>query len=264
VTDVDLATDETFPWLGADRERVRTACPSCGSMVENTPRSFCAHWTTSSSCRGPPKRRPRGLTDTSRREWRALRAAVRAADSFTELLGESAPADAGSDPRVGRFLAAVSGDGTGAFPWLSYPDRGWEVPCPACGLAVFNERDAFVAHWTDNADCDGPMAVPARVWRARGLSVTAADLGQPPASDSEGGTDADSDEDEGGKGNGSGSEDANGDAPGGGGPTDSTGHSRSNAPASTGGAGDGDSDDSDDSDDADGDDWYGYNPHGNC
>lgn len=234
-------------------------------MVENTPRSFCAHWATSSSCTGPPERRPRGLTDTSRREWRALRAAVRAADSFTELLGESTPEGAATDPRVGRFLAALSGDLTGSFPWLSYPDRGWEVPCPACGLAVFNERDAFVAHWTDNPDCDGPMTVPARVWRARGLSVTAADLGQPPEAERGEASDADAD----------------GSTPSG--PTDSVGHTRPDAPAHP--SGDGETDDGgggdrsdgngtggdgdaegggDDDDDGDGDDWYGYNPYGNC
>jgi hypothetical protein len=178
-----------------------------------------------------------------------------------------------SDPRVGQFLDALDGIDDGSFPWLTYPDRGWEVPCPACGRSVFNERDAFVAHWCDNADCDGPMTVPAGVWRMHGLSVRAADLGQPPEADTlpddaPPGTSPPALD---GQSDGEGADiERESPRP----PSDATGHagpddSDHNSDDSDDGADDSGrppsaSDDTDDAgDDADGD-WYGYSPYGNC
>ena len=69
----------------------------------------------------------------------------------------------------------------GEFPWLDYPDLGWNVPCPACSQRVSNEFSAFKNHWRDNPDCPGPKAVEDAKWVELGVNPSIiqdeADLG---------------------------------------------------------------------------------------
>ena len=167
----DPATDSSFPFLDGDRADWRTACPSCGRSVTNTLAAFRAHWRDAGRCDGPPERRPVRAAH-SREEWERIVESVGSASGGAA--GGSGGAGGGGSGGAGSGNAdhplwaalaeervvevggvtVASADGT--YPWLSYPRRGWRVPCPACGSSVFNARTAMKAHWSDAPGCSGP------------------------------------------------------------------------------------------------------------
>lgn len=65
--------------------------------------------------------------------------------------------------------SAVRAEKNGDFPWLDYPNRGWKVPCPACGENVTNEFQAFKDHWKNNTTCPGPTVVDDGTWIGLGV-----------------------------------------------------------------------------------------------
>ena len=161
----DPAVDPSFPFLDGDRADWRTACPSCGRAVTNTLAAFRAHWRDAGRCDGPPERPPVRASH-SREEWERVVESV----ASTPDAGVGSGSSAGNGSRRSQHplwaalaeervvevggVSVASGDGT--FPWLSYPRRGWRVPCPACGSTVFNDETAMKAHWSDAPNCPGP------------------------------------------------------------------------------------------------------------
>ncbi|MEF8867637.1 MAG: hypothetical protein V5A85_03885 [Haloarculaceae archaeon] len=164
ISGADPVTDSSFPFLDGDRADWRTACPSCGRSVTNTLAAFRAHWRDAERCDGPPERPP-VRAPHSGEEWARV---VESVES-TGPGGTGTPTPAGPGPTADHPLwtamaeervvevggvAVASADGS--YPWLSYPRRGWRVPCPACGSTVFNAETAMKAHWSDAAGCPGP------------------------------------------------------------------------------------------------------------
>lgn len=160
----DPSVDSSFPFLDGDRADWRTACPSCGRSVTNTLAAFRAHWRDAGRCDGPSEYPPARATH-SPEEWDRIVESVESAPDAGD-----APAGAGTgsgnpdhplwtalaEERVVEVggVSVASADGT--YPWLSYPRRGWRVPCPACGSTVFNAETAMKAHWSDAPTCPGP------------------------------------------------------------------------------------------------------------
>ena len=150
--------DASFPFLDGDRADWRTACPSCGRSVTNTLAAFRAHWRDAERCDGPPERPPTRATH-SREEWERI---VESVESAPDAGGSTVTSPnhplwtALAEERVVEVdgVSVASLDGT--YPWLSYPRRGWRVPCPACGSTVFNAETAMKAHWSDAPNCPGP------------------------------------------------------------------------------------------------------------
>ena len=173
----DPAADASFPFLDGDRADWRTACPSCGRSVTNTLAAFRAHWRDAERCDGPPERPP-VRADHSREAWAGVVESVESAapaslpssrgrNGGNGGSGGSGGSGGGANAHhplwtalaEGRVVevggvAVASDDGT--YPWLSYPRRGWRVPCPACGSTVFNAETAMKAHWSDAPACPGP------------------------------------------------------------------------------------------------------------
>jgi len=173
----DPVADPSFPFLDGDRADWRTACPSCSRSVTNTLAAFRAHWRDAERCDGPPERPPVRAAHSGA-EWERIVESVESAPD-TAGTGTGAGGTAGGPGSGGRGgsgagnadhplwtalaeervvevggVAVASPDGT--YPWLSYPRRGWRVPCPACGSTVFNAVGAMKAHWSDAPGCTGP------------------------------------------------------------------------------------------------------------
>jgi len=169
----DPVADPSFPFLDGDRADWRTACPSCSRSVTNTLSAFRAHWRDAERCDGPPERPPVRAAH-SRAEWERI---VESVESAPDTAGTGTRGTAGgigngngnrggtadhplwtalAEERVVEVggVAVASPDGT--YPWLSYPRRGWRVPCPSCGSSVFNAEGAMKAHWSDAPGCAGP------------------------------------------------------------------------------------------------------------
>jgi hypothetical protein len=157
----DPETADSFPFLDGDRADWRTDCPSCGRSVTNTLAAFRAHWCDAGRCDGPPEHPPRRASH-SPAEWARVVESVRSATpTRSRKRAGGGTADhplwtALAEERVIEVggVAVASDDGT--YPWLSYPRRGWRVPCPACGSTVFNAETAMKAHWSDAPGCAGP------------------------------------------------------------------------------------------------------------
>ncbi|MEF8840239.1 MAG: hypothetical protein V5A62_01250 [Haloarculaceae archaeon] len=158
------ATDSSFPFLDGARADWRTACPSCGRSVTNTLAAFRAHWRDAGRCDGPPERPPI-RADHSREDWARIVESVESAPDTASTGTAGTPGNGNPNHPLwtalaeGRVVevggvAVASADGT--YPWLSYPRRGWRVPCPVCGSTVFNAETAMKAHWSDAPDCSGP------------------------------------------------------------------------------------------------------------
>lgn len=170
---VDSSTVEAppaaeFPFLDGDRAQWRADCPTCGRAVNNTFESFLAHWRDADRCDGPPVSAPTARAGYSDAEWAEVVARVReaidAVPSNTADPGGASPATdhplwvalADGGTRVVEVGGVAVDSHDGSFPWLSYPRRGWRVPCPACGDGVYNARSAMKAHWSDAPNCAGP------------------------------------------------------------------------------------------------------------
>jgi endogenous inhibitor of DNA gyrase (YacG/DUF329 family) len=155
----DPAVDPSFPFLDGDRADWRTACPSCGRSVTNTLAAFRAHWRDAGRCDGPPERPPTRATH-SREEWARIVESVAETPDVTAGSGNGNPNhplwSALAEGRVVEVGSVPVASLDGTYPWLSYPRRGWRVPCPACGSTVFNEETAMKAHWSDAPNCPGP------------------------------------------------------------------------------------------------------------
>jgi endogenous inhibitor of DNA gyrase (YacG/DUF329 family) len=149
-----------FPLFDGDRAEWTAACPDCGRSVTNTFESFRDHWRDADRCDGPSGTVPDRAT-CSAADWETVvelteRAIAEAPDRDREDRSDHplwAALAAETVVSVGN-VAVASPDGS--YPWLAYPRRGWRVPCPACGLAVYNTRSAMKAHWSDAPDCGPP------------------------------------------------------------------------------------------------------------
>jgi endogenous inhibitor of DNA gyrase (YacG/DUF329 family) len=155
----DPSTDASFPFLDGDRADWRTACPSCGRSVTNTLAAFRAHWRDAGRCDGPPERPPTRATHSSE-EWARIVESVAETPDATAGSGNGNPNhplwSALAEGRVVEVGSVPVASLDGTYPWLSYPRRGWRVPCPACGSTVFNDETAMKAHWSDAPNCPGP------------------------------------------------------------------------------------------------------------
>lgn len=74
----------------------------------------------------------------------------------------------------------ITPNGDGDFPWLEYPDHGWEVPCPACSETVTNEFAAFHSHWKHSSGCPGPSTVDNATWDRLGVDTDKLDTSKTP------------------------------------------------------------------------------------
>jgi endogenous inhibitor of DNA gyrase (YacG/DUF329 family) len=156
----DADAPVAFPLFDGDRAEWTAPCPDCGRSVTNTFESFRDHWRDADRCPGPRETVPDRAT-CSAAEWERV-------VELTELAIAEAPEErrenrsghplwaaltAGQVVAVGG-VSVASEEGT--YPWLHYPTRGWRVPCPRCGSAVYNTESAMKAHWSDAPTCGPP------------------------------------------------------------------------------------------------------------
>lgn len=155
--------DTSFPFLGSDRAQWNAHCPYCGSGVHNTETAFVTHWVESEPCPGPTGESPPPGASIDGREWAEVVEHCQSTGP-TESEGR-ASTNEGRGQSVEGAIAAASelpvGSPDGTFPWLEFPDEGWNVSCPYCSTQVYNGREAFVNHWREAGDCPGP---PGRDW----------------------------------------------------------------------------------------------------
>ena len=149
-----------FPLFDGDRAEWTAACPDCGRSVTNTFESFRDHWCDADRCDGPSETVPDRAT-CSAAAWETV-------VELTEEAIAEAPERSREDRSDHPLWAALAtrtvvsvGNVTvaspdGSYPWLSYPRRGWRVPCPACRSPVYNTRSAMKAHWSDAPACGPP------------------------------------------------------------------------------------------------------------
>jgi very-short-patch-repair endonuclease/endogenous inhibitor of DNA gyrase (YacG/DUF329 family) len=151
-------TDESFPFLDYERSQWQVPCPYCGSEIHNTRDSFVTHWAESSRCDGPDKTPPESAS-ISESEWHDVLSAISSTVAETTDRGgikEQSKAGLQNRGRGQKEVQLNIANSDGSFPWLHFPDRGWEVPCPKCGEKVFNSKEAFKKHWQDSPTCAAP------------------------------------------------------------------------------------------------------------
>jgi endogenous inhibitor of DNA gyrase (YacG/DUF329 family) len=155
-----------FPLFDGDRAEWTAPCPDCGRSVTNTFESFRDHWRDADRCDGPSETVPDRAT-CSADDWAVV---VQRTERAIAAAPEHRREDRSGHPLwvalASESVTAVNGvpvaseDGT--YPWLSYPRRGWRVPCPGCGSTVYNTRSAMKAHWSDAPACGPPDSFSTR------------------------------------------------------------------------------------------------------
>ncbi|WP_164471898.1 DUF5797 family protein [Halosimplex salinum] len=86
-------------------------------------------------------------------------------DPATTLLARIYPSISTSDSTEVPSTADAADDAPDrptddSFPFLDYDRSQWKVPCPYCESQIHNTRDAFVTHWIQADQCDGPDTTP--------------------------------------------------------------------------------------------------------
>lgn len=145
-------------------------CPMCGRQIENELVTLCSYWVQSSTCEGPPLKRPDGVWNFPGDNWRIFARTVRlASDVF--ILHNSIRAADNLKPDVVLFLETVQKEVSGSNPWLS-ADNTKYIYCPAYEKETYNSLDSFLDYCTMNAQCPGSMMVTIQRWRELDVDVS--------------------------------------------------------------------------------------------